>query len=94
MKVGHYLPRLTKRDIEDLTVASLKCAEVATAIQATKSPWSATAVQQLRDVNDIVLRLRDRAATRMTKVLERIGDQLDAEARAKASDGGAGGRED
>lgn len=85
MQLGHNMARLRPSDLEDLTVASTKLAEIAAVIGAVKSPWAATAIQQVRDVNDIVLRIRDRGLERMRVVLGKIGDRLDQEARAKAA---------
>jgi len=84
MQLGHNMARLRQRDIEDLTLASMKLNEIAQAIQGVKSTWVPTAMQQVRDVNDIVTRIRDRGLEKMQRVLGKIGDQRDQEARAKA----------
>ncbi len=78
------MARMRPRDVEDLTAASLKLQEVTNVIQAWKSPAAAPTISMLRDVNDVVTRVRDRGLTKMQRVLGKIGDQLDQEARAKA----------
>ena len=85
MQLGHNMTRLRVRDLEALTGVLEKLTVLAATIEGVKSPWAGSAIQQVRDIHSVVLELRDRGLTRMQTVLGKIGDQLDQEARAKAS---------
>ncbi len=74
--LGHNMARFRRRDIEDLTAVSVKLAEVAGAIQQVRSPWSGAAVQLLRESNEIVLSVRDRALAKMQRYLVKHGVKI------------------
>jgi len=85
------MARFRRRDIEDLSAVSVKLAEVAGAIQQVRSPWSGTAVQLLRESNEIVLSVRDRALAKMMRYLEKRGMEV---AQPDTDAGGPGGGPD
>lgn len=85
MQLHSNMTRLRPRDLERLTEALEKLTVLAATIEGVKSPWAGSAVQQVRDIYGIVLEIRDRGLTKMQRVLNKIGDQLDAQARAKAT---------
>jgi uncharacterized protein YukE len=84
-QLAHNMARLRPRDLEALTGALEKLTVLAATIEVVKSPWAGTAIQQVRDIYNVVLEIRDRGLTKMQRVLGKIGDQLDQEARAKAA---------
>lgn len=83
MKLSSNMVRVRQSDIEHLTAASVKLSEVATAIQSTRATWAALAVQDLREVNDTIVELRNRALAKMNRIAERQQDELDAAASAR-----------
>lgn len=85
MYLGHNMARLRPRDLEALTGVLEKLTMLAATIEGVKSPWAGSAIQQVRDIYNVVLELRDRGLTRMQRVLGKIGDELDQQARAKAA---------
>lgn len=84
MQLSHNMVRLRPSDIERLSIASVKLAEIATTIQGTKSTWASLAVQGLREVNETIVELRDRALAKMVRIAEKNQDEIDAAARSRA----------
>jgi len=78
--------RLRPQDLEDLTGVLEKLTVLAATIEGVKSPWAGTAVQQVRDVYNVVGAIRDRGLAKMQHILGRMGDELDQKARAKAKE--------
>ncbi len=85
MQLSSNMARLRPKDLEDLTGVLEKLSVLAATIEGVKSPWAGTAVQQVRDIYNVVGGIRDRGLTKMKRVLGKIGDQLDQEARARAA---------
>ncbi len=79
--------RLRPKDLEDLTGVLEKLTVLAATIEGVKSPWAGTAVQQVRDIYNVVGGIRDRGLVKMQRMLGKIGDQLDKAAREKAAAG-------
>lgn len=79
------MPRIGKRDIEDLSAASVALAEAAATIQATKSAYVPAVIALLRQANDVILRIRDRGLAAVVRLTAKADDQLDQEAREKAA---------
>ena len=84
MRIGNRMKRLSRRDIEELSAASVKLAQAAATIQRSGANYVPAVVQLLTEANDSIVGLRDRALATITRVLERLEDRADAEARAKA----------
>lgn len=94
MEIGPRMPRIGKRDIEDLSAASVALAEAAATIQATKSAYVPAVIALLRQANETILRIRDRGLAAVVRLNAKRDDQLDKEAREKSSAEAAGGESD
>jgi len=85
MQLSNRMMRLSRKDIEDLSAASVKLSEVAATIQGTKANYVPACTQLLREANDIVVAIRDRALATLQRVLARLDDRADAAAAAEAT---------
>ena len=83
------MKRLSRRDVEELSAASVKLAQAAATIRATKTNYVPAVIQLLVEANDTIVGIRDRALAVVKRILEAAEDQLDQEARARSSSSAA-----
>lgn len=86
MRLGNRMKRLSRRDIEELSAASVKLAQAASTIQRSGANYVPAVIQLLTEANDSIVGLRDRALATVERVIESMKDRAYAEARAKGAE--------
>jgi hypothetical protein len=86
MRLGNRMKRLSRRDVEELSAASVKLAQAAATIQRSGANYVPAVMQLLTEANDAIVGIRDRALATVKRVLEAMEDRADDAARAKAAE--------